>query len=313
VFYVDPYRGRFLGEPNLNGFFEVVLRIHRQLFIGTTGRIIVELTTCWTLVLLITGVYLWWPRKRNRTWGVWLPRVRGGLYRALRDLHAVAGIYVAAIALTIAGTGMIYTFFWGQGYSYLAVKTGSYAVYYDPPQSKSPADAKAMPLDEIIRIARAGMPEAALTCILPRSPAGAHVIFASRPIGPTSDEMMVIDHATGEVLSHKSNSEFPVLGWWTTWNYPLHVGSVLGLPTKILWLLACLALMALPITGVWMWWQRRPKGTAGLPRRSEARVPRWLVGVICALGVLLPALGASLLLILASEGVVRGTRRRIAA
>ena len=307
--FVDPYGGKYQGELHQSGFFPVVLKIHRTLFVGTAGRIVVELMTCWTIVLLITGVYLWWPRKRKQTWGVWLPRVRGGLYRALRDMHAVAGIYVAAIALTIAGTGLIYTYFWGQGYGYVARKTGAYAVYYDPPKSKSPADAAPLPLDDLVRIARAGMPDAALTCILPRSPDGAHVVFATRPLGPNSDEMMVIDHATGEVLAHKYNSEFPALGWWSTWNYPLHVGSVLGLPTKILWLFACLALMALPITGVWMWWQRRPKGTVGLPRKSEARVPQWLVAVICALGVVLPVMGVSLLLILLGEESVRWLRR----
>lgn len=312
--YVDPYRGQVLGEIGEGGFFAIVLRIHRSLFVGTTGRIIVELMTCWTIVLLLTGMYLWWPRKRTQVWGVWLPRIRGGLYRSLRDIHAVAGVYVAAVAMTIAGTGLIYTYFWGQGYGYVAIKTGAYAVYTDPPKSKSAADVPRMPLNEVVPIAQAGMPEAELSFVLPKAPDHAHVVFATRPIGPTSDEVMYIDHGTGEVLAHKSNWEFPALGWWTTWNYPLHVGSILGLPTKILWLLVCIGLMVMPVTGVWMWWQRRPKGTAGLPRKSEAQVPRWLVAVICSLGVVLPALGMSLLLILLGEGAIRRLRRpRVAA
>jgi uncharacterized iron-regulated membrane protein len=311
--YVDPYSGRTLGEFNEGGFFAVVLRIHRSLFIGTTGRILVELITCWTIVLLFSGLYLWWPRKRGQVWGVWLPRIRGGLYRSLRDIHAVAGVYVAAVAITIAGTGLIYTFFWGQGYGYVALKTGAYAVYNDPPKSKSAADVPRLPFDEVARIAQQGMPEAELTFLIPKTADGAQVVFATRPIGPTTDELMIIDHGTGEVLAHRSNWEFPALGWWTTWNYPLHVGSILGLPTKILWLLACIALMVMPVTGVWMWWHRRPQGTAGLPRKSEAQVPRWLVAVICSLGVVLPALGASLILILLGEKAARMLRRPRAA
>src|SRR5205814_1518123 len=61
-----------------------------------------------------------------------------------------------------------------------------------------------------------------------------------------------------------------------TWNYPLHVGSIWGLPTKFLWLVTCVILMTLPVTGIWMWWQRRPTGRLGLPHRVNASRPRWL-------------------------------------
>jgi uncharacterized iron-regulated membrane protein len=306
--YVDPGDGRVLGQLDQYSFFPVVLKIHRQLFVGTTGRIVVELVTCWTIVLVVTGLYLWWPRRKRQVWGVWLPRLRGGFYRALRDLHAVSGAYVAAIALVIAATGLVYTYVWGSGYSYAAIKTGAYSVFTDPPQSTSSADVPRISLDEVTRIAREKMPEASLTHFLPRVPGGAFVVFASRPIGPTSDEYLVLDHGTGAILTHKTNAEYPALGWWATWNYPLHIGSVLGLPTKILWLIAALALMAMPVSGVWMWWQRRPQGTAGLPRKVDARVPRGVIAIILSLAIFLPALGASLVVVLLGERVVRLAR-----
>ncbi len=66
---------------------------------------------------------------------------------------------------------------------------------------------------------------------------------------------------------------------------------MLGTPTKILWLIACLVLAALPVTGVWMWWKRRPVGKTGFPRRPDTPVPWWLIGVIVLLGILLPVVG----------------------
>ena len=69
---------------------------------GVTTKLsatVVELVTCWTIVLVISGVYLWWPRRRERVWGTFLPRLRRHPYVALRDLHAVSGFYVAAVAL----------------------------------------------------------------------------------------------------------------------------------------------------------------------------------------------------------------------
>ena len=126
--YVDP-RGRYLGSIEKGGFFDIVLKLHRSLFLGTTGRIVVELTTCWTIVLAATGIYLWWPQKANQAWGVWLPRLRAKPYVVLRDLHTVTGIYVAIVAIVIALTGLIYTYVWGRGFQYAAQKTEAYDIF----------------------------------------------------------------------------------------------------------------------------------------------------------------------------------------
>jgi hypothetical protein len=158
-----------------------------------------------------------------------------------------------------------------------------------------------MPMDRVVAVAAQQMPDTTLSVRVPQTADGAYVVFAIHEIGPTTGATTVIDHATGEVLMHRTNSQFPALSWWATWNYPLHVGSILGLPTKILWLLACIVLMLMPITGVWMWWQRRPKGRSGFPRKPDTKVPRWLAGVIAALCFVLPALGASVLLIILGE------------
>ena len=127
--YSDPYRGHYLGAIEQDGFFNAVLKLHRTLFLGTTGRIIVELTTCWSIVLAATGIYLWWPRKANQLWGVWLPRLRQQPYLLLRDLHAVSGIYVAIVAIVIALTGLIYTSTWGRVFKYASQKTEAYDMF----------------------------------------------------------------------------------------------------------------------------------------------------------------------------------------
>jgi len=158
ISYVDPYRGRFLGAIEQGAFFEIVLKLHRQLFIGNTGRIVVELTTCWAIVLVATGMYLWWPRKWNQLWGVWLPRLRRKPYVVLRDLHSVGGIYVAIIAIVISLTGLIYTYAWGSGFQYAARKTEAYDMFNNPMLCKSPPNAKDLPIDRFIEIGHEKMP-----------------------------------------------------------------------------------------------------------------------------------------------------------
>ena len=91
---VDPSTGQVLGELKPDTFFPWVLKLHRNLFLGSTGRVIVELTTCWTIVLLATGFYLWWPRRKKGALGVWLPRLRAKPYTLLRDLHTLSLIHI---------------------------------------------------------------------------------------------------------------------------------------------------------------------------------------------------------------------------
>lgn len=299
--YADPYRGHYLGAINQDGFFNAVLKLHRTLFLDTTGRIIVELTTCWSIVLGVTGIYLWWPRKATQLWGVWLPRLRHKPYVVLRDLHSVIGNYVAIVAIVISLTGLIYTFIWGRGFQYLGQKTDAYDMFTKSMVCKSPPAAKDLPIDRFIEIAQQRMPGNNLTVWFPRIPNGVYLVTANNDRGPQVNEMLFIDRASGEILEDRHIGQTKIIYQLGTWNYSLHVGSVWGLPTKILWLATCVILMTLPVTGIWMWWQRRPKGQLGLPRRVNAIRPRWLIVTVIATSILLPAIGLSVAVFLVIE------------
>jgi uncharacterized iron-regulated membrane protein len=299
--YVDPYRGRYLGSIERGGFFDIVLKLHRSLFLGTTGRIVVELTTCWTIVLAATGMYLWWPCKWNQVWGVWLPRLRRKPYVVLRDLHTVGGIYVAVVAIVISLTGLIYTYVWGSGFQYAAQKSEAYDMFSKLMLSKSAPESKDLPIDRIVEIAQQKMPGNNLRVSFPRVTNGAYMVYANNERGPGFNEVLFIDRASGEILEDYYNSQLKTMWWLGTWNYPLHIGTIWGLPTKIIWLVTCIILMTSPVTGVWMWWERRPRGRLGLPRRVDARRPRWLVATVAATSIFLPALGLSVVVVLVVE------------
>jgi uncharacterized iron-regulated membrane protein len=308
--YVDHHTGRVLGRLGDYDFFAVVLRIHRSLFVGTTGRIIVELVTCWTIVLLVSGAYLWWPRN-GRVWGVWLPRLGAKPYAVLRDLHAVAGFYLLPIAIAIALTGLLYTFVWGSGYFLAVRKTSDFAALFEGRSTSNPS-LPAVSLDSVAATARRHLTEGSVLIQLPHTPDGAFMCTYWGDDRPTGQTSLVIDRGSGEVLRSTRTAELPALAWWSRWNYAVHVGSLLGLATKVIWLLTCIVLAALPITGVWMWWKRRPKGRLGLPRRVRARLPLGLVAAILAGAVFLPVAGLSLVAILMVDAIVaRAPRSRL--
>ena len=78
----------------------------------------------------------------------------------------------------------------------------------------------------------------------------------------------------------------------------------------MIWFIACLILAALPVTGLWMWWQRRPTGQSGLPRRPDVRLSRGLIAAVVVLCLFMPMLAASVVLLLLGEWLVRLVRRR---
>src|SRR5262249_30515414 len=150
-----------------------------------------------------------------------------------------------------------------------------------------------LPADDIVAIARQNLPGASITVSFPRDRQGAVLVLPDWRIGPTNQRVLFLDRATGEVLQDRSNRPSGIVEWWLTWNSRLHVGSILGTSSKVIWLVACLGLIALPVTGVWMWWQRRPPRQAGFPARPPSDTPLRLTAVVVALCILLPIFGIS--------------------
>jgi uncharacterized iron-regulated membrane protein len=82
--------------------------------------------------------------------------------------------------------------------------------------------------------------------------------------------------------------------------YAIHIGSIAGLAGRVAALVAALVLSWLCITGPWMWFKRRPRGGLGVPPRAR-RTPWPLFVLWAGLGWLLPAVGYTLLAVIAIE------------
>jgi uncharacterized iron-regulated membrane protein len=63
--------------------------------------------------MIITGLFLWWPRNVSGVAGVLYPRLRQGQRIFWRDIHAVTGIYVSFFALFLLLTGLPWAKSWG--------------------------------------------------------------------------------------------------------------------------------------------------------------------------------------------------------
>ncbi len=81
---------------------------------GMWGDRIIELTASWAIVLVVTGVYLWWPRGRGRRREAFVPRLRARSIRMRwRDLHAITGVLFSFVTLFFLVTGLAWSGIWG--------------------------------------------------------------------------------------------------------------------------------------------------------------------------------------------------------
>lgn len=121
--YLDPVTGRVLGElPDEQRLMEVVKRLHSLALVGKTANYWVEIVAGWGIVLVVSGVFLWWPRGRKG--GVYRVRGRPAQRTWWRDLHAVTGVWAAAAILFLAVTGMPWSAYWGQQFGRLTSDLG---------------------------------------------------------------------------------------------------------------------------------------------------------------------------------------------
>ncbi|MCA8279690.1 PepSY domain-containing protein [Burkholderia cepacia] len=119
--YVNPYDGNVLGTLSVeNRFMQIDRMLHRKLLLGKTGELLMELAACWTFVMIGTGIALWWPRGTARVGRALRPdlSLRG---RSLwKNLHATAGIWLAAGTVAFILTGLPWSGSWGKNFKALA-------------------------------------------------------------------------------------------------------------------------------------------------------------------------------------------------
>jgi uncharacterized iron-regulated membrane protein len=110
--YVDPRRARVLGAlPEGGSVATTVRKLHSLKYFGPVARGVVEMAAGWSILLVLTGVYLWWPRGRKG--GVLSVRGKPRQRVFWRDVHALTGVFVGAMLTFLAVTGMPWSVLWG--------------------------------------------------------------------------------------------------------------------------------------------------------------------------------------------------------
>lgn len=337
--FVDPYTGRVLDQVAADQEFSwVVKKIHSLEYFGTTLNHVIEAMGGFAIVLIISGIYLWWPRNRPgrvAMGGVAAIRWQPGRRALWRDLHAVTGAYVGAVMLLLAVTGMPWSGIWGAQVNAWATQLGlgypsgawdnvpvsdqhlnhvveeaGWTVENAPvPESTPPASnpSHAMTpigLNKAVTVARDLGIAPGFELSLPGSAGGVYsaTIF---PDDLSRQRIIHIDQYSGTPLVDLSFGQYGPVAKAIEWGINVHQGQEWGRFNQLLMAATCLAIILMSVSAVIMWWKRRPKGRVGVPPYpSDRRVYTGLWLAALAVGVLFPVTGIGILLMLALDWLV---------
>jgi uncharacterized iron-regulated membrane protein len=261
--FIDQYTGQILGvrEPGPD-FLSRVHQLHLRLLIqnrSDSGKTIMTWAGAALLVLLVSGVYLWWPLKRATI------NPRGGGYRVWFDLHNTVGIFSLVFLFAAASTGIVIGFDDAlMPLLYKATGSAPVLMYTRPPPFKvAPTGAPLLP-DRAVAIAREELPGAAPISVNVPPPTGVYTISARYPedLTPGGRSRAIIDQYTGKVLLAEASRTAPAGSRIVTLNRAIHTGDVGGRSTKAIMSLASLTVVAQLASGLVMWWKKRARGGA---------------------------------------------------
>jgi uncharacterized iron-regulated membrane protein len=320
-------------------------RLHGELLLGKYGSWIIELAGSWAVVMIVTGLFLWWPSNTKGLGGILYPRL-GLEGRAFwKDIHSVIGIYVSVFALFLLLTGLPWAKSWGGYLKAIRHFSAGHAVSQDwttssaqvlaARQARSATAMGDMP-------GMAGMHSMENTSGVNASEHAQHATFGRHmtalagpnaflvldnmvatvaPLGLTNPVLLsppmhaggdwtarsdtrdrplrvdlVLNAQTGAILKRTDFNSKPWLDRAIGFGIAAHEGQLFGLLNQLVSLFTTVCLVILSVSGLIMWWRRKPEGVLGAPQPSRrVRFSAGLIAILIAFGLYFPFLGGSMI------------------
>jgi uncharacterized iron-regulated membrane protein len=293
TYFVDPYTGEVLADntkkTSSEEFMGYVFSLHRWLLLDKVetpildsmtnqelGRLINGIATSLFLIGVLTGIFLWLPKKaKNWKQGLTV-KWSGNWKRINHDLHNTLAFYSILALFIMAVTGPYWSFGW--------YKTGwqkTWDTYQAPKEEKKEdkskesstaeqvvEDSTAIPepqiisLDEALAAANQHLSYAGVVKLtLPEEPHGDLAVSKSRTgfFARAGADQLKLNAQTLELKEKVLFGELPVRQQIGKSVKALHTGEIFGQFTKFLWAVACAIATTLPITGTMIWLNKRKK------------------------------------------------------
>ncbi|APS40112.1 PepSY-associated TM helix domain-containing protein [Salegentibacter sp. T436] len=260
--YFNPYSAEFLQKENLeDDFFLIVEDLHMHLWLPEKiGKQVVGISTLIFVFMLISGIVLWWPKKRKNFKKRLQIRWDAKWRRVNYDWHSITGLYISLLALFIAIMGLSFSYEWmNHGLYDLA------NLWQEKPEDRlniqiEDAEYSENALDIAIVETLKQRPEDEMFFVWEQG-GSAPITTGSYP------EALDYDHQsnfyfhpeTGELLKNHEYSAKSTGMKLQEMTFGLHTGQYFDLPGKIIAFFLSLFVAALPVSGFMIWFGRRNK------------------------------------------------------
>ena len=307
--FVNPYSAHVIASVSPSAWIPGWSRaLHGGWPIDPVGSWMLELGASWAVVMILTGLYLWWPRAASGMAGVFYPRLKAGSRVFWRDVHSVIGMYFSIIVLVFLITALPWTDVWGNQ----ILKPIQRALGQNAPaalgfgggahsEHAAAAGVSLLSLDQIIDSARSAGIASNLEIRL--KPNGAPTAVRTRYARATAEQYLQIDAYSGDIVARASWADFPILAKVISTGVDLHEGTFFGVLNQWFNTLVAAVLVWLSISGFVGWYQRRPGAGLSAPRKINVRWPKAIFVSAIAVCVALPLLGLSVAVIALFEWI----------
>ncbi len=273
------------------GWYDWADNVHGSLLIGDTGDRLMEIAAGLGLVLVLTGLYIWWPR--GNVMAALVPNLRARGRALWKSLHAVTGFWMSALLVIFLVSGLSWTGIWGGKFvqawsSFPAEKWDNvplsdtthetlnhghtndvpWALEKTPlPESGSSEGLTGIPgdtavnLESVVILGRVLGMEGRFRVAYPRGTSGVWTInrdsMSQDSDDPFVDRTIHIDQHTGKILADVKYEDYSIMGKLMAVGTPFHMG-LMGTWNFVLNIVFCLAVNFVSVSGVVMWLKRRP-------------------------------------------------------
>lgn len=331
---VNPYTAEVLQTfPWRAGWYDVVNKIHGTLLLGAFGDRMIEIAASLAIVMIATGLYLHWPRNGSTWRGALLPRLRAPGRAFWKSLHGVLGMWISTILVVFLISGLSWSGIWGEkivqawntfpAEKYAAPVSdathasmnhdGHHEVPWALEKAPMPASGSLAGTDAIVgdvtidSVAAFARDLGFIGRFQVNFPSGeggvwtvSHDSMSNDGPDPAADRTIHLDQYTGNVLADVRYADYSPYAKAMAWGIAFHEGD-LGIWNLLLNTLFCLSVVTVSLSGIVMWWKRRPNSAPRLAAPPRPRdLPFWkgAAVMVVILGVAFPMAGFAIVTVL---------------
>lgn len=313
--FIDPYEGEVSGEIlSKNSFMFKVRKLHGELLLGKSGTLIIELIASWMVVLISTGIFIWWPARGWQLKGFFIPRLKKGKQIFYRDLHAITGFWISILLLITLAGGFPWTDVFGTNFKWIQKVTNTgFPDDWNGKGITSKENEVPLTLDQMLNIAHQQLLPGITKISLPQQKDDVFSVSNTYYKDQNRQVNLHFDQYTGKALLKKDWKDVGVLMRGRMWVMTFHQGQ-LGKWNWLLMLLTALFLVIMSVAAIISYILRKQKNKWGIPNVPNSfNISYGISSIILFLGILFPLFGASVLIIIIFAFLFEQRKNRIRA